>query len=171
MVQYVEQGGTISDHDDVPDFIRQEIVGAEEQRQNKPKSSHHRGSFYPPINITNVLPTPPTSVTHQMTADHELTLAPAARLDSTLRLTVHGYLDQAVLDYTDWKVSQTISDIWKDGFRCAGDIALQLGLYLDLPYKKGKKVFDGYDIPEGLVEQYARDIPIWIENHHRADEV
>ncbi|KAI7970684.1 hypothetical protein EIK77_003084 [Talaromyces pinophilus] len=170
MVQYVEQGGTISDHDDVPDFIRQEIVRAEEQRQNKSKSSNHRGSSYPPINITNVLPTPPTSVTHQITADHELTLATAARLDSSVRLTVHGYLDQAVLDYTDWKVSQAISDIWKDGFRRAGAIALQLGLDLDLLYKKGKRVFDGYDIPEGLVEQYVRDIPIWIENHHRGDE-
>lgn len=37
-----------------------------------------------------------------------------------------------------------------------------LYLEFDLLYKEDKKVFDGRDMPEGLAEQYACDIKLWI---------
>jgi hypothetical protein len=170
MVQYVEQGGKILSHEDVPDFIRKDILEAEEQRQNHPKPSHHRAASHPPINITNILPTHSSSVTHQMASDSASNSAPPTRSSSTDRLNVHGFLDQAVTDYTEYKISQAVSDTWKDGFHRCGVIALQKGLDLDLLYREGHKVFDGHDIIEGLAKQYARDIKFWIEEFHQGGE-
>ncbi|QKX62536.1 uncharacterized protein TRUGW13939_09697 [Talaromyces rugulosus] len=163
MVRYVEQGGKISTHEDVPDFIRQEILGAEEQRQNQPKNSHHRAASSPSINITNVLPSPSSSAAHQMAAGEASTSAPPTRSNSTDCLNVQGCRDDAVIDYTDWQISQARSDTWRDGFQRCGAIALEKGLDLDLLYKKGPTVYDGQNIIEGLIEQYVRDIKFWAE--------
>jgi hypothetical protein len=170
MVEYAERGNPILSHDDVPEYIRQQIIRVEEQRQIRTKKSHHPGSSCPPINITNVLPTSTTSVSHQSTTDHDCNSALIAESDSTHQLNVHRYLDQAVHDYTEYKISHAINDTWKDGFRRAGDIAIQKGFDLDLLYKMGTKVFDGHDILEGLVKQYVRDIKFWIENYHQGNK-
>ncbi|KUL81719.1 hypothetical protein ZTR_09467 [Talaromyces verruculosus] len=170
MVEYAERGNPILSHDDVPEYIREEIIRVEEQHKIRTKKSHHPGSSYPPINITNVLPTSTTSVSHQSTTNNDFTSAPTARFESTDRLNVHGSLDQAVHDYTEYKISHATNDTWKEGFRRAGDIAIQKGFDLDLLYKTGTKVFDGHDILEGLVKQYVRDIKFWIENYHQGNK-
>jgi hypothetical protein len=162
MVQYVEQRGKISSHENVPDFIHQEILAAAEQQQNQSKNSHHQAASYPPISITNVLPTPSSSAAHQMAVGEASTSA-TLRSNSTDCLNVQGCRDDAVIEYTDWQISQASSDTWRDGFQRCGDIALAKGLDLDLLYRKGHTVYDGHNIIEGLIEQYTRDIKFWVE--------
>lgn len=58
LIRYVEQGGKLRCHEDVPGHIRQELYNDDlkqlEKRQKAPPPST---PSCPPINITNVLPT------------------------------------------------------------------------------------------------------------------
>lgn len=59
LVKYVEQGGTIETHDDIPDTVRNQLYAEEQQRNEKQQKAPElstSGSILPPINI-NVLPT------------------------------------------------------------------------------------------------------------------
>ncbi|KUM64736.1 hypothetical protein ACN42_g2346 [Penicillium freii] len=56
LVNFVEQGGVLTSHDDVPDSIREKLYIQEQQRIERHKRSHQTTAGYPPINITNVLP-------------------------------------------------------------------------------------------------------------------
>jgi hypothetical protein len=109
---------------------------AEKRRQKQPKNSHHRASSYPPINITNILPTQSPPATYQMAAGEASTSAPPTRSSSADRLNVRGYLDEAVTEYTEWQQSRVRSNSWKKNFHRAGEIVVEHGLDLDLVYKK-----------------------------------
>lgn len=58
LVQYVQGGGVIEAHDDVPEDLRQQLCAEEEQQlseQQKRPNHSTIGSMCPPINI-NTLP-------------------------------------------------------------------------------------------------------------------
>lgn len=59
LVKYVEQGGVLETHDDIPDTVREQLYAKEQQgleRQQKKTNHSTAGSMCHPINI-NVLPT------------------------------------------------------------------------------------------------------------------
>jgi hypothetical protein len=58
LIRYVEQGGILETHDDVPESLREQLYAEENQRHEKRKKIPDNatiGSMCPPINI-NVLP-------------------------------------------------------------------------------------------------------------------
>ncbi|KAJ5039138.1 hypothetical protein NUH16_008919 [Penicillium rubens] len=58
LIKYVEQGGVLETHADVPDSVREQLYAEENQRldkKKKPAENATMGSMCPPINI-NVLP-------------------------------------------------------------------------------------------------------------------
>lgn len=57
LVKYVEQGGIIKTHDDIPDNVREQLYAEEHQRVSRQNKSTNgsAGSVPPQINI-NVLP-------------------------------------------------------------------------------------------------------------------
>lgn len=62
LIKYVEQGGVLETHDDIPDSLRVQLYAEDNQRLEKRKRSPDNsttGSLYPPINI-NVLPNGPS---------------------------------------------------------------------------------------------------------------
>lgn len=96
LVKYVEQGGILETHDDVPDTIRDQLFAEERQRMDKRQKSPNppTGSMYPPINI-NVAPTQspqPSNNTHDRT---ETTAFGQADLD------IPGPIEEAVEEYTN----------------------------------------------------------------------
>jgi hypothetical protein len=102
MVEYVEQGGEIRSHRDVPDFIRRDIFKAdEEQRQRQQKDPHHRSTSYPPINITNILPRQSPQAINQMDPRDASTSSLPTRSSSIDLLNVQGYINTAVIEYTN----------------------------------------------------------------------
>ena len=56
LVNYVEEGGVLNSHDDVPESVREKLY-IQEQRLERQKGGTQSTSGYPPINITNVLHT------------------------------------------------------------------------------------------------------------------
>ena len=59
LVKYVQSGGALQSHEDVPGMIREQIYRAERQRLDRPRANNRSTAeaSCPPITITNVLPT------------------------------------------------------------------------------------------------------------------
>lgn len=56
LIKYVEQGGVLETHDDVPDSVREQLYAEGNQRLDKKKKAADNsttGSMCPPININN----------------------------------------------------------------------------------------------------------------------
>jgi hypothetical protein len=59
LIEHIEQGQVLQTQNNVPEYIRQQLYTEEQQgikRRQKPASTFTAN--FPPINITNVLPTP-----------------------------------------------------------------------------------------------------------------
>jgi hypothetical protein len=57
LVNYVEQGNTLQSHDDVPEHVREQLLAEEQERlERQPQQPASCPTPFPPINITNVLP-------------------------------------------------------------------------------------------------------------------
>jgi len=57
LIDFAEQGDTLQSHDDVPEYIREQLVAEEQQRLERlPNAPANAATPLPPINITNVLP-------------------------------------------------------------------------------------------------------------------
>ena len=97
-VRYVEKGGVLQTHDDVPDDVREQLYAEEQQRHDRKSGCTAMSpANIPPISITNVLPGPP----HQV-------LPPASQMgmnDATIAesLDIPGLRDVALRRYTEWQ--------------------------------------------------------------------
>lgn len=98
----MEEGGLLDTHDDVPDTFRQQLYEEEDQRLEKKKSSNNSSSHStcPPININNsILPAGSSQIPLSTLPVREAVLA---KPDSVEPITIHGFLDVAVNEYTEW---------------------------------------------------------------------
>ena len=123
LVKFVERGGTIETHDDVPEDVRQQLYAEEEQRLEKPKRNLHHsmnGSMCPPvINNINVLPA--------HSAQQSLTSTDPVSSNTILAdfIDISGPLDIAVEEYTAWQKSRVRRVIFKEQIAKAGEVALE----------------------------------------------
>ncbi|KAJ5300282.1 hypothetical protein N7508_007525 [Penicillium antarcticum] len=115
LVTYVEKGGILDGHNDVPEAVREELYMEEQQRQEN--SSRKGGHFigngvpYPPINI-NVL------LSQSSAPGIDISGAQAAAdLTSLSPLEIPGPRDEAVKEYGEWQVSNVTDDPLKAAFR------------------------------------------------------
>lgn len=99
LVTYVEKGGVLDGHKDVPETVREELFMEEQQRLEK---SHRKGGHiigngvpYPPINI-NVLPS------QSSVSGSDISAAQAVDLKSSSPLEIPGSRDEAVREYSEW---------------------------------------------------------------------
>lgn len=123
LVKYVEQGGILEIHDDIPDNVREQLYAEERQRlfkQNKSASSLAPGSTLPQINI-NVLPSQPS----QPVASSSWAPEGAPNLVQDNLKEVPGFLESAVEEYATWHLSRVGTDSYKENIRKARDIALE----------------------------------------------
>lgn len=89
---YVEAGGTIETHADVPPHLRDLIMSQEVDGRSNSKSKKANMPTVPPVNITNVLnPNEPTRK----------------------RIKVRGYLDDAIKDYYLFLHSKVRNENWR----------------------------------------------------------
>ena len=105
LIKYVQQGGTLENHDDVPDEVREQLYAEEQQageRQRKRRAVSPAN--YPPINITNVLPAPsPQASILYPTGPLPDSAGTVVAKASTFEIPEP--LDLAVQRYTDWQCS------------------------------------------------------------------
>lgn len=163
LVNYVEKGGILETHDDVPHDIREQIYNEEQERcKKKQKTSSHSttGSTCPPINI-HVLPTSSQPLVTSR-ADSE---APGYKPTQESSIDIPGLLDVAVQDYTNWHLSRVRAEVFKENIRKARDVTL--GHCLDL-----KQIHDHIDpdffvkegVKIGVARRFVSDITLWIKH-------
>lgn len=104
LAKYVEQGGILEFHGDIPDNVREQLYGEERQRllkQNKSTNSVAPGSILLQINIIVLL-----SQLSQPAGSSSRTSEPAPNLIGDDLNDVPGLLEAAVGEYGTWHPSR-----------------------------------------------------------------
>lgn len=165
LVKYVEQGGIIETHDDIPNTIREQLYAEETQRLGKKqKGCDHpaSGSICPPINI-HVLPVQSSQPSAPMPVGAEVASSRTTQMDS---IDIPGLLDVAVEEYTNWQQSRVSSKIFKDNINKARDIALENCLDLkQIFFDQDPDFFITRGVKIGVARRFVSDIIIWFKEY------
>lgn len=116
LIKFVERGGTLATHDDIPDDLRQELYAEEEQRLEKQKKGSPQ-STCPSINISLT----PAQSTHLSPESTDI----ATSTVCADPINISGPLDVAVEEYTAWQKSRVSRTAFKEEIAKAGNVALE----------------------------------------------
>ncbi|KAJ5675338.1 hypothetical protein N7462_008235 [Penicillium macrosclerotiorum] len=166
LVKYVQSGGILQSHEDVPGMIREQIYRAERQRLDRPRANNRSTAetSRPPITITNVLPTQALQAPGLSSSAHPETASSSA--DSP---TIHisGLLDVAVREYSNWQQSRLADEALKSEVRKACDVALEDGLDLaQIDEDKDPNYFKARGVKWGIARCFFKDIRYWVDNYN-----
>ncbi|OZJ01562.1 hypothetical protein BZG36_05503 [Bifiguratus adelaidae] len=141
LIKYVEQGGVLQTHEDVPDMIREQFI-----MNVLPGQSPHPSMLATPAATPAI---PLSEDTHH--TDH---------------LNVPGLRDLAVEEYSSWQQSQVNDEILKAEFRKARDVALADGLDLEQVYEdQDPDFFVKHGVKRGIARRFVGDIRDWVKRY------
>jgi hypothetical protein len=81
-------------------------------------------------------------------------------------LTVPGFRDAAVKQYSDWQQSKVVDHAWKAEFQKACDVAMAHGLDLEQIYKdQDPSFFITNGVMLGIARRFVSDIKDWVKQH------
>ncbi|CAI7580189.1 unnamed protein product [Penicillium pancosmium] len=164
LVKYVDQGGILDTYDDVPDSLREQLYAEEKQRvekKKKPSESATIGSVCPPININNFLPTGSSQVSIPAILPSE---AAPTQSGCAEPIVVHGLLDVAVEEYTEWQHSRVSNEAFRDNIDKARDVTLENCLDLTQIYvDQDPGFFVKHGVKVGAARRFVHDIGVWVK--------
>lgn len=167
LIAYVEKGGILQSHDDVPDIFREELYMEERQRLESQRSKSNKmvaaqGSC-PPINI-NFIGAQPSFQPQAASPAAAPGILPQPSGQITDRLNITGPRDLAVREYSAWQETNIIDDNLKAQFRQACDVTLANGLDLEQIHEDQDPTFF---TATGIARRFVRDIGNWARNVRR----
>ncbi|KAA8641518.1 uncharacterized protein ATNIH1004_011654 [Aspergillus tanneri] len=153
---YVDDGGKLEGHDDVPDDIRRDLILESQGGRNLKKANNNMPSTempYHPISI-NVLPA-------QTAAGGSMVPAPPPSLSSTNnRLVIPG--PGAVREYSNWLESRVTEEAYKADIRRACQVTLENLMDLELINEApDPSFFIEQGVKKGTALRFIRDIHEW----------
>ncbi|KAF7174220.1 hypothetical protein CNMCM5623_006758 [Aspergillus felis] len=160
IVKYMEQGGILDTHDDVPDNVREQLYAEEHHRllkQNKSPNAFATGSTLPPINI-NVLPTQSSQPSLSSSSGTEASMS--SRADYA---DIPGPLEAVVEEYANWHLSRVSSDSYKENIKKARDIALENCFDLGQIQAEDPDFFVKQGVKIGAARRFVGHIRLWLE--------
>ncbi|KAL3488609.1 hypothetical protein BJX62DRAFT_239832 [Aspergillus germanicus] len=153
LVDYVEKGGKIESHNDVPRDIRRDLIlESQTGKKSKKDNSLASGSQYHPFNI-NVLPAQASTASM---------ISPSPPRSSSPRVDIRGDQVAAVKDYCKWLESRYDDEAYKADFRKARDVVFKRRMDLELILENSNPGFftdEGIEI--GTALRFIRDIQKW----------
>lgn len=162
LVKYVEGGGVLETHDDIPDSLREQLHAEDNQKLEKRKKSPDNstiGSMCPPINI-NVLPSGPSQQSMPSPAGG----ATPVQSGRAKPVIVHGLLDLAVDDYTKWQQSRVRDETFRDNINRARDVTFENCLDLMQIYEdQNPGFFVTRGVKVGAARRFVHDIGYWVK--------
>ena len=168
LVKYVEQGGVLETHDDIPDSLREQLYAEENERSSRQRSHHApSGPLCPPINITVL----PNQGSQPLLTDAVDAATCPSKIAIPDLLEIPGLHDVAVEEYSDWQQSRVSREILKGDIRKARDLALANGL--DLQQIHGDQDPDFFikqGISVGVARRFVSEIAQWAKvdiNSHK----
>lgn len=107
LIEHVEQGGTLLDHDDVPSSLREQLFAEDQQRLEEQQRKATSRASCPPISITNIMPNAGLSPAPESVAVSATASTSVSRpLPSAASLEIPGPRDIAEKDYCNWHCLQ-----------------------------------------------------------------
>ncbi|KAI9036240.1 uncharacterized protein KD926_002149 [Aspergillus affinis] len=166
LIKFVERGGTLENHDDIPHDLRQEMYAEEEQRHKKQKKECPQsvvGSTCPPINI-NLNPAQPT---HPFLTSSDVatsTVCPDP-------IDISGPLDIAVEEYISWQESRVSRTAFKAEIAKAGNVALENCLDLrQIDKDQDFEFFVKEGVKVGAARRFVSEIRCWLSERQRRND-
>lgn len=166
LVRYVEKGGDLETHDDIPDSLREQLYAEDNERTIKQKShaNNSPGSMCPPINI-NVLP---NQGSQAVVADGNSASSPS-RTPPPDPIEIPGLHDVAVVEYSDWQQSRVSSETLKNDIRKARDLVLANGLDLkQIHVDQDPDFFIKQGVKVGVARRFVCEITEWASSLKQA---
>ncbi|KAJ5086731.1 hypothetical protein NUU61_008038 [Penicillium alfredii] len=168
LVKYVQQGGIIETHDDVPESLREQLYAEESQQLERRKKSSDNSttmSICPPIH--HVLPAQPSHVSTPMTTSAEPTDSAPRQPGS---IDVPGLLDIAVEKYTLWHQSRVSSETFRNNIQKACDVALNNCHNLKQIHEdQDPDFFVKHGVKAGAARRFVSDIGHWVKQYGTKD--
>jgi hypothetical protein len=142
IVEYVEKGGKLKEHSDLPKHYRNEILNPPTKRKQ---------ADGPQINITNVIPgseaTPPVK-----------------------RIKIAGSRDNAISHYRDWHCEQVDDDNWKRDFYRIAELTFKARLTLNRLFEAQEDemgFFISNKFPRGIAHQWVSMVDEWVTSRNK----
>jgi hypothetical protein len=169
LVKYVERGGKLESHADMPCLLREELYEMEKQQRRQKRSNRWTESPDATSAVTiNVLPIhdQPASVpggpTRSVGPVQIWETSPARVLD------IEGPRDVAVKQYSQWLQSQYQDRSLKEEVRKAERAVLEEGFSLVQIYgERGAEFLTGREVKQGIAESFTNDVAIWHRYQNR----
>ncbi|KAJ5817276.1 hypothetical protein N7447_009509 [Penicillium robsamsonii] len=153
LIDYVDGGGCLDTHDDVPNDIRRDLVLESQKERKSRKTDVTNGPSYPST-IINVLPAQNGSTPIVSSSLHNAS--------SDEHVIIPGPREVAVREYCEWLESRATDEAYKAGFRKICQVTLENHLDLELILEdpdSGFFVERGIQI--GTARRFLRDINEW----------
>jgi hypothetical protein len=170
LIDWLERGHSVQGHEDVPDDIRERLVTEEQQRlERQPKVPVNAATPFPPINITNVLP---SSQQPSIAGSVESSTQPEAGCCHFQSLNIQGFSDVAVQRYSEWQQSKVAREDLKADVVKACEAALDDGLDLEQVHAdQDPEFFILKGVKRGVARRFIHDIPEWAKRQEQSHSV
>ncbi|KKY20302.1 hypothetical protein UCRPC4_g04192 [Phaeomoniella chlamydospora] len=144
LVKEVQQGLILETHEDVPRYIKLQLLAEERRAKEKSKSASRATHF------EGAISGPAATDSYRMAA-----AAPSTML---------GFPEDDWVEYTLWLQSKVRTEKRKEQFQKCCQIALDDDLFLDQVYLAGDaKIFERDDITPGIAQRFVSQIMCWVE--------
>ena len=155
----MEQGGVLETYDDIPDSLREQLYAEEDQQHEKRNKLPDNSAMCPPINI-NVLPAGSPQQSVPTPANNAL----PAKTGYAKSIIVHGLLDVAVDEYTEWQQSRVSNETFRDNIIKARDVTFENCLDLMQVYEdQDPYFFVKHGVKVGAARRFVCDIGLWVK--------
>lgn len=167
LVKFVQRGGKLETHDDVPQDIRTQLYTEEQHNLNRKRKQQGSDSFpasHSPMIINNYIPVHPgqapvgsNRATHLMDCSSSQPLSP---------LHIPGLRDDAVRAYCEWHCSKVRSQNQKQQYELARELTLERGFDLELISEEGDpQYYLERGVLEGVARRFVRDVKAFLTHY------
>jgi hypothetical protein len=160
LVKFVQRGGKLESHDDVPPDVRTQLYAEQQQHQNrkrKRRDSDSSPTGHPLITIHNYIPSNPSLSGSTLDSAPSLQSCP---------LNIPGLRDEAVKAYCRWHYSKVGCPIQRQHYELARDMTLERGDDLELVYEdKNAQIYIDLGVLDGVARRWVRDVKAFLDEY------
>lgn len=168
LVKLVQQGYVLDSHDAVPENIRSQLYAEEQQRHERRSTAANAATpGFPPITITNVMPSP--SHGSQLTTSASETATSEKPQPASVCLNIPGPRDVAVVAYSEWQQSNVINEAHRVKYQKACNATLEDMLNLEQVFvDQDVNFYIQKGVKRGIARRFVSDISRWTELYRLA---
>jgi hypothetical protein len=162
LIKHMQQGSALQSHDDMPNHIHAQLYAEEQQdAEHRRKRRAHSLADYPPIHITNVLPSQAAEAATVCSTAPTSGSSAAALPRTSTRLHIPGFREDAMQEYTAWQCSQVRTQEFKMEYQKASALTLAECLSLQQVYQaQDVDFYVANGIKKGTALSYVSNIGV-----------